>query len=343
VPEKKLKLFVLKPQINISYPSIGRMWLVAGCAFTAVFQSALGDGGRSMILSLIALFSALTAELLSTCRKYGISKAVDGSAAATAMILCLMLPNTIHPVYAALGAAFAIIVVKYSFGGLGANWLNPALGGWLFIRFSWPSAFTDTPDASSVTGMAASSGSGPMADSAAVFLNNTIFSVAGAQMPSDYISLLFHNNMSLITDRGVFALIIGTIIITSFGINRGWVPLVFLAVYGFLIRFAGDLNGASGLLWNGDILYGLLSGGTLTAAFILAAEPASAAKLRPGILFTVILGAALSWFFRYRCMEYSGCFIALALVNCLTSLVRFTEDKVIYFRNKRGGINESFL
>jgi len=89
------------------------------------------------------------------------------------------------------------------------------------------------------------------------------------------------------------------------------------------------------------MLYGLLSGGTIAAAFILAAEPASGAKLRCGIFFTIVLAAGLSWFFRYRCLEYSGCLIALALVNCLTPLVRFFEEKFLSFRNRRSIMQEN--
>jgi len=129
-----------KPQINISYPSSGRMWLVCVCAFLCVLQSAISDGGQSLIIAATAFFTAIIIELIFTCRKYGARKISDGSAAATAMILSMLLPNQIHPVFVFLGTAFAIIVVKYSFGGLGSNWLNPALGGWLFIRFSWSSA-----------------------------------------------------------------------------------------------------------------------------------------------------------------------------------------------------------
>jgi hypothetical protein len=76
------------------------------------------------------------------------------------------------------------------------------------------------------------------------------------------------------------------------------------------------------------MLYGIFSGGTIAAAFILAAEPASSAKLKFGILFTIVFGAVLSWFFRYKCMEFMGCFIALALINCLTPLVRIIEEKL---------------
>jgi len=343
-PVQKM-IFLHKPQINISYPSTGRMWLVCGCAFLCVLQSVLSDGGSSLIVAFTALISALLIEFLLTCRTHRAGKIKDGSAAATAMILSLMLPNQIHPVYVFLGTAFAIIVVKYSFGGLGANWLNPALGGWLFIRFSWPASFkNELGDSFSISEMVQTGEISQLDNSVAEFFNSTVFSVAGVQLPSGYIDLLFFNGPGIITDRGLFALLIGTIIITAVGINRGWVPLVFLAVYGFLIRFAGDVtpNGVD-MYWNGDILYGFFSGGTIAAAFILAAEPSSGAKLKPGILFTVILGAVLSWFFRYRCMEYSGCFIALALVNCLTPLIRLLEEKIFLSRNNRGKFQENLL
>jgi electron transport complex protein RnfD len=318
------------------------MWLVCGCAFLCVLQSALSDGGKSSVVAFTAFISAILIELLITWRKYRTEKIKDGSAAATAMILSLLLPNQIHPVYVFFGIAFAIIVVKYSFGGLGSNWLNPAVGGWLFIRFSWSSAFTKTLDGSmtSISEMALTSNLSGLDNSVTEFLNSYVFSIAGVQLPSGYIDLLFNNNTGIITDRGLFFLLIGTVVITAVGINRGWVPVVFLAVYGFLIRFAGDLTG---MYWNGDMLYGIFSGGTIAAAFILAAEPASGAKLKPGIIFTVILSALLSWFFRYRCMEYTGCFIALALTNCLTPLIKLFEENIFLYRNNRGGFRENLL
>jgi len=341
VPDNRIA-FSQKPQINISCPTAARMWLVCGCAFLCVLQSAFSDGGKSLIIAFTALFSALLIELLFTWRKHRAAKIKDGSAAATAMILAMLLPNQIHPVFVFLGAAFAIIVVKYSFGGLGSNWLNPALGGWLFIRFTWSSAFSNALNGStpSISEMTLTSDVSALGASVTDFLNGSIFSLFGVQLPSGYIDLLFNNNVGIITDRGLLFLLVGTIVITAVGINRGWIPLVFLAVYGFLIRFAGDL---SGTYWNGDLLYGFFSGGTIAAAFILAAEPASGAKLKSGIIFTVVLSAFFSWFFRYKCMEYTGCFIALALINCLTPLIRFFEEKIFLSCNNRAKFQENRL
>jgi Na+-translocating ferredoxin:NAD+ oxidoreductase RnfD subunit len=303
------------------------MWLVFICSFFCVLQSAFSDRAVSLIMAIVSVITAILVELLLTWKTYGLSKISDGSAAATAMILTMLLPNQLHPVYAVLGTAFAIVAVKYCFGGLGSNWLNPALGGWLFIRFSWPSAFNKSLEAASLSINEMLAENGAVDNIVSEFLNNSIFSLFKTRLPSGYIALLFSKAPGFITDRGLFAMLAGTIIITAFRISRSWVPLVFLSVYGFLIRMAGGT-----VLWSGDILYGFFSGGTIAAAFILATEPASSARLKPGILFNIILNAVLSWFFRYQCQDYSGCFIAFALVNCLTPVVRYLEEKIFFYR-----------
>lgn len=336
------KVFLHKPQINISYSSTGRMWLVFLCAFACVIQSSLSDGGRSLILALTALVTAFLMELLLTWKQYGASRISDGSTAATAMIITLMLPNQINPVFAALAVMFATGVVKYSFGGLGSNWLNPALGGWLFIKFSWPKAFADALGSagSSIYEIGGATDISSLDNSATEFLNSTVFSITSVQLPSGYIDLLFYNGPGIIADRGLLFLLIGTILITATGINRGWVPLVFLSVFGFLVRLAGDI---SGLAWNGDLLYGFFSGGTIAAAFILTAEPSSSAKSRSGVLLTIVLTAVLSWFFRYRAEEFLGAFIAIALVNCFTPIVRIIENKFFLSVKGKDSFQENIL
>ena len=341
MPEQNL-VFPYKPQVNISISSTGRMWRVCACAFLCIIQSSFNDGGRSFLLAITSLFFALLTEFLLTWREYGSAKVKDGSAAATALILVLLLPNQISPVYAALGVIFAITVVKYSFGGLGSNWLNPALGGWLFIRLSWETAFEKAleNDTFSVTNLNVTSKLSVLDSNFTEFLNHSVFSFFNIQLPSGYIDLFSNNNPDIIADRGLFFLLIGTIVITASGINRGWIPLVFLAVYGFLIRFAGV---PSGIYWNGDLLYGFFSGGTIAAAFVISAEPASSAKLKPGILLSVVLGAVLSWFFRYKCQEYFGCFIAIAIANCFTPIIIYFEEKLFLSYKNRDKFRENIL
>lgn len=326
-----------KPQINLSRPAAGRMWLVFCCAALGIAQSALGDKGSSLIVALSALGSALAAELVFTWRKSGFAKIKDGSAAASALVLTLLLPNQIHPAYAALGAFFAMAVVKHSFGGLGSNWLNPGLGGWLFVRFSWPDVFGRSLEGA-LPGITAPSGelaASALDGKVTAFFNNTVFSLLGTKLPSGYIDLLFPGTPGIIADRGLLALLFGTIVITAFRVSRSRTPAVFLAVFAVLVRAGAPAVG--GLLWQGDVLFALCSGGTIAAAFILASEPASGAKSGAGVLLVTALGAFLSWVFRYIGLELYGCFYALALMNAFTPVVRLFESRLFYSRKGCAG------
>ncbi len=139
---------VYRPQINLSRPTSSRMYLVSCCAALGIIQSALTDKGASLVIALTAVVSAVAVDLLIHIRSKKFSLK-DGSTIATALIFTLLMPNHIHPFAAVIGMAFALLVIKYSFGGLGANWMNPAAGAWLFVFCCWPllfkEAFHDIP------------------------------------------------------------------------------------------------------------------------------------------------------------------------------------------------------
>jgi len=310
------------PLVNISRSTAARMWLVAICAFLAVLQSAMGDSFLSLIIALAALVSALLTELLITYKTHGFSKIKDGSAAASALALALLFPNQIHPVYAALSAIFAIAVVKHSFGGLGANWMNPALGGWLFARFSWPRAFSIALNGSMNSLNEAGTAVGNMVNSS---LNRTIFSFLGAELPPGYIDLFALKTPGIIADRAVLVLVLATAVIAASQISRSWLSFVYLAVYGLLVRMLGG-----GALWNGDVLYAFLSGCTLVTAFILISDPSTGAKSMLGGLTAAVLAAVLGFIFRFYGREFFGCLYAAALVNTLIPLLYKAERRLFY-------------
>jgi electron transport complex protein RnfD len=328
------------------------MWLISGCAGAAVIQSALGDSFASLVIALASVTAAVATELLLTHKRGWVIK--DGSAVASALILALLLPNTIHPVFAALGAVFAMAVIKHGFGGLGSNWLNPALGGWLFIRFSWPRALAEALRNSPLTVLAESLAQGvsdPQGAPMAILkirgwtggafdgmftslLNRTIFAVNGTELPSGYIELFVSSGTGIIADRCLFMLLLGTIVITAFGVNRFLIPLIYLGVYAALIRWFGALP-FGGLRWGGDVLFGFCTGGTVAAAFLLAADPPSGAKSLPGSCFCAALAGIFSVLFRYGGLEPYGAFFAVALVNALTPLIRIMERRVLYTQTGR--------
>jgi electron transport complex protein RnfD len=211
--------------------------------------------------------------------------------------------------------------------------MNPALGGWLFIRFSWPHVFEQDLEGSSLPGLTAAGGNA-LDTAVRSFLNHTVFSLTGSELPGGYIDLLFSGAPGIIADRGLCALLLGTIVITASQVNRSWIPAVYLGVYALLIRAFGALayGGAAG---EGDILFGLFSGGTVAAAFLLASDPATGAKSDMGMLAAVILGAFFSFVFRYPGGEPYGAFFAIALVNALMPLIRTIENRQLYSHKVR--------
>jgi electron transport complex protein RnfD len=321
------------------------MWLIFSCALAAAVYSAAGDGFASLGLAAAALAAALFSEALAlhfgrlwnssavpavsgggqggdknTAGNPSVGRIADGSAAASAMIFVLLLPNSINPIYVILGALFAVLLVKFSFGGLGANWVNPALGAWLFLRLSWPALFNRMP-------REFQGGGGSGLDAVVRgFLNKTLFSLTGAELPAGYVDLFLGlREEGIIADRGLPILILGTILLVAVQVNRAWIPAVYLGVYVLMVRVFGAFDGALG---EGDVLYCLFSGGTLTAAFFLTADPVTGAKTAPGMLAAAVLSAVFAFLFRYRGADPYGAFSAAALVNATVPLIRRVESRI---------------
>jgi electron transport complex protein RnfD len=338
--------FYQKPQVNLSCPLPLRMCLVSLCAAAAVVQSALHDGGASLIICLYAVFAALLTESLIGL-KTGRQTISDGSAITTALILSILLPNNIPPVFAAAGAVFAIAVIKMSYGGLGGNWINPALGGWLFIRMSWPEQFSfalkDSPLVFLNNRIASTSGDllgspmevlaqngGEITNGAITsFLNQTVFKIFGMEYPSFYLDFFNAHNANIIADRGIYALLISSIIIVALGVSRFSISAVYLVCYLALIKVFGALQ-LNGKLLEGDMLFGIFTGGTLAVALFLLVEPASSPKTGRGKVIAALVAAMLSFFFRYIKNEPYGAFFAIALVNIFVPLIRSIESALIY-------------
>jgi len=325
-----------RAQISLARPTVARMWIINTCAFMVILQSSLTDSYSSLLVALAAVFAAVLTEFLILHHDNGNGKTIkDGSAVATALILTLLLPNKISPFYAAAGAIFAIAVIKHSFGGLGSNWLNPAAGGWLFINLSWPASFRRALEGSHLEflGENFTVESTLFADTFRSFLNNTVFSGFIAELPAGYLELFASHSPGIIADRGIFALLLGTIIISATQVSRTWIPAVYIFVFSVLVRIGGAIP-VGGVLGNGDILFALCSGGTLVAAFFLMSEPATGAKSNRGILLTAALGGGIAFLFRYFGVEPYGAVFALLFINAMTPITRIVENKNLY--EKRG-------
>ncbi|MCX7655829.1 MAG: RnfABCDGE type electron transport complex subunit D [Treponemataceae bacterium] len=343
-----------KPLIHITLPTYTRMWIVSIAALGGIIQSALTDRGYSLLLALVAVVTALVVELLVGTVHAKYNTMGDGSSITTALILTLMMPHTIHPAVLVLGVLFALLVVKHSFGGLGANWFNPALGGWLFAYLSWPHLFRDALMQSYLVKIQEGIGKGimdpggsPLAvlkyvgfttssldESLVSFFNRTLFSHFDAELPRGYFDLLFYTGPGIIADRGSLGLLLGTMLLLAFSVVRFLVPLLYLFVYLVLVRLYGAVP-FGGSFGGGDMLFALLSGGTVLTAFIILCEPVTGTKSLAGALFMACMVGVLSFLFVYQGGILFGSLYAMAVGVVFIPWIREMETVLFYKKARR--------
>ncbi|MDH5187068.1 MAG: RnfABCDGE type electron transport complex subunit D, partial [candidate division WOR-3 bacterium] len=114
------------------------MWTVVIALSPAFFGSIYFFGLRSVLLVVLSIASAIISEAISQ-KAFGRKITIDdGSAVITGILLAFNLPPGVPLWMPIIGSAFAIIIVKQFFGGLGYNFVNPALAGRAFLTVSWP-------------------------------------------------------------------------------------------------------------------------------------------------------------------------------------------------------------
>lgn len=179
----------------------------------------------------------------------------DYSAVVTGMLLAFNLPPALPLWMAAIGGVFAILVVKQLFGGLGHNFMNPALAARAFMLASWPVQMT------SWTGPAdAVSSATPLA------LVKKGGEAAGGVLPS-YGSLFSGNVAGCIGETCVIALLLGAAYLFYRRVITPAIPLGFIGTVALTTwALGGDRP------FSGDFLYQILSGGLILGAFFMATD-----------------------------------------------------------------------
>lgn len=105
----------------------------------AAIMSVVYFGWRAAMLIILCTGVCVLTEYI--CRRVMKREQTIGdfSAAVTGVLLAFNLPPTLNPIYAVLGSIFAIVVVKQMFGGIGMNFVNPALAARIFLLISFSS------------------------------------------------------------------------------------------------------------------------------------------------------------------------------------------------------------
>lgn len=272
---------------------------------TAVF-GVYNFGTRALLLILITVASCVAWEagyqkLLG--RKVTVR---DLSAALTGLLLAMNLPPEVPLWIPVIGSFFAIIVVKQLFGGLGQNFMNPALGARCFLLISFTGRMTTfTYDAVTTAT--------PLAN-----LKN------GESV--DVMSMLLGTIPGTIGETCAVTLIIGGLFLVVRGIIDCRIPVCYIGSFAILVLIYGLAAGRG--LDLSFLLAHLFGGGLMLGAIFMATDYVTSPITPNGrILFGVLLGL-LTFLFRIFGASAEGVSYAIIIGNLFVPLIeRVTVPK----------------
>lgn len=253
-------------------------------------------GYKALILILVTIASCVASEWLFEKIVHKKSTVNDYSAVVTGLLLALNLPATLPWWEAVIGGVFAIVIVKMMFGGLGQNFMNPALGARCFLLIAFAADMTNfvIDDYTGATPLAA------MRNGEAV---NTM-------------DMLIGKTAGTIGETSVIAILIGAIILILLGVIDLRIPGTYIVTFVlFLIIFSGHGFDAD------YITAQLCGGGLMLGAFFMATDYVTSPITPLGkILFGVCLGV-LTGLFRLFGANAEGVSFAIILSNCLVPMI----------------------
>lgn len=294
--DKSLMNVSSSPHIRSKLTTSSIMFIVILGLLPATGYGIYQFGLNAAVIIAISIASCVLTELLFnliTKRKQTIG---DFSAIVTGLLLALNLPSNVPWWIPTVGGFFAIFVVKMLFGGLGQNFMNPALAARCFLLISFTRAMTDFQ----FDGV-----------STATPLSNLKYGVSVNTM-----DMIIGKIPGTIGETSVIAIVAGACIMLLFGIIDLKIPASYIISF---VVFLG-LFGPQG--WNVDYITAHLAGGGLMlGAFFMATDYATSPITKAGkYLYGIILGI-FTGIFRLFGASAEGVSYAIILANILVPLI----------------------
>ncbi len=257
-------------------------------------------GLSALLLILVCVATCVASEWAFEKLIHKKSTVNDFSAVVTGLLLALNLPHTLPIWQAVLGSVFAIVIVKMLFGGLGQNFMNPALGARCFLLVSFAGTMTSyTYDG--VTGAT------PLA-----LLKN------GEAV--DTMKMLLGTTAGTIGETSVIAVLLGAIFLILMGVIDLTIPASYIVSFGVFVM----LFGGHGF----DLTYltaHLCGGGLMLGAFFMATDYVTSPITPMGKVAYGILLGLLTGLFRIFGANAEGVSFAIILGNLLVPIIeKFT-------------------
>lgn len=228
----------------------------------------------------------------------------DYSALVTGLLLAMNLPSTVPFWIPIIGGVFAILIVKQLFGGLGQNFMNPALAARCFLLISFAKIMTDFTY-KPIDGISSAT---PLA-----------LVKAGEQV--DILKMFVGTIPGTIGETSVIAILIGAIYLITKKVISPIIPVVYIGTFAIFALIFGGIFGAH----SSDLLPYLASqlfgGGLMLGAFFMATDYVTSPITPKGqIVFGVCLGL-LTGIFRVFGVSAEGVSYAIIFCNLLVPLI----------------------
>ena len=233
----------------------------------------------------------------------------DLSAVVTGLILALNLPSNLNPLIAVFGCVAAIVVVKQMFGGIGMNFVNPAMAARIILMVSFPTAMTNWVNTKFMAVDAVTSAT-PMAAEAGTY---------------SYMDLFFGNHGGSMGETCALALILGGLYLVVRKVISPTIPVVYIGT-------AAVLSFVLGL----DPLQQVLSGGLLLGAVFMATDYTTSPITKWGKVVYALGCGVMTVLIRKYAELPEGVSFSILLMNILTPLIESATSPKPFGNKKEG-------
>ena len=265
----------------------------------AVVASIIIFGFRALMIIADTVLVAVLAEFLSRKVMKRENTVTDLSAVVTGLLLALNLPVGINPIFAAFGSVVAIVVVKQMFGGIGNNFVNPALAARIILLSSFPTAMTTwaKPFWFREGAVDAVTTATPLA----MYANGETTSLS---------DLFLGTTGGCLGETCALALIIGGAYLMIRRVISPVIPLTYIGTVALM-----------SLIFGQDILFQLLSGGLLLGAIFMATDyTTSPINTKGKVVFAIGCGV-LTFLIRNFANLPEGVSFSILIMNILVPLI----------------------
>lgn len=287
-------------------------------------------GFRSAVVLVVAVLTAVITEAAAEKFFKWQLTVGDYSAVVTGLLLGLNLPPGVPLWVAAIGSAFAILIVKLAFGGLGKNIFNPALAGRVMLLAAWPVAMTKgwlkpgwwQGDSFSFWSFNVADRFGVAVD---VISSATPLVKGGAQAdPFALFDLFIGRVGGCIGETSAAALLLGAAYLIYRRLIYWQLPVAFVATTAVLMWIFGGPEG----YFTGDFLMHALAGGLILGAFFMASDMVTSPITIRGQVIMGIGCGLLTFLVRLKGGPPEGVSYSILIMNAVTPLIdRFTVPR----------------